>query len=170
MHKYVLFLFFASAANVRAQQPNVAAQREAMKKLGFLVGQWSGPASIVRGPGEPLKLTQSEDIRMKLDGLVLLVEGTGRDTEGKIAFRALATISYDDASSSYRFRAFNDGRFLDTELKASANGFEWGYTAGPLRVSNVMRLTEKGEWFEITESAYGPTPSRRSLEMTLKRQ
>ena len=145
-------------------------QREAMKRLEFLVGKWSGPASVVRGPGEALKLTQSEDIQMKMEGLVLLVEGMGRDSEGKIVFRALATISYDDASSSYRFRAFNEGRFLDTELKVTSNGFEWGYTAGPLHVNNVMKLTEKGEWSETTESTYGSAPPRRNMEMTLKRQ
>jgi hypothetical protein len=29
--------------------PNVEAQRTAMKKLGFLVGEWSGEASVLRG-------------------------------------------------------------------------------------------------------------------------
>jgi hypothetical protein len=141
-----------------------------MKKLEFLVGKWSGPASIQRGPGEALKLIQSEDVQMKMDGLLLLVEGTGRDSTGKVLFRALATISYDETTSSYRFRAFNEGRFLDTELRVAVNGFEWGYTAGPLRVSNKMTLTDKGAWSETTESVYASTPPRRSVEMTLERQ
>jgi hypothetical protein len=34
-------------------QPDVTAQRDAMKKLDFLVGKWSGEASVMRGPGEP---------------------------------------------------------------------------------------------------------------------
>jgi hypothetical protein len=51
---------------------------------------------------------------MKPDGLVLLVEGSGRDAEGTIVFRALATISYD----------------LDTDLTVSANGFERGTRQG----------------------------------------
>jgi hypothetical protein len=170
MLRYAASVLFALTATVCAQQPNVASQREAMKKLAFLVGKWSGPASVARGPGEALRLTQSEDVQIKLDGLVLLVEGTGRDSEGKVVFRALATVSFDDATSSYRFRAYNDGRFLDTELKVSGNGFEWGYAAGPLRVSNMMKITEKGEWSEITESTYGSTAPRRSMEMTLKRQ
>jgi hypothetical protein len=152
------------------QQPNAAVQREAMKKLDFLTGKWSGPASVSQGPGEPLKLTQSELVQYKMDGLVMLVEGTGRDAAGKIVFQALATIAYDDATSSYRFRAYNNGRYLDTDLKVTPKGFEWGYTAGPLKVNNVMRINDKGEWAEVTESAYGASPARKSVEMSLKHQ
>ena len=32
--------------------PDIEAQRAAMKKLGFLVGDWSGEASALRGPGQ----------------------------------------------------------------------------------------------------------------------
>jgi hypothetical protein len=113
------------------QQANVAVQREAMKKLDFLAGKWSGPASVSRGPGEPMKLRESEVVQFKIDGLVILVEGTGRDAAGKIVFQALATICYDDASSTYRFRAYNDGRYLDTELRVAAKGFRMGLHGRP---------------------------------------
>ena len=116
----------------------------------------------------PLQITQTENIQFKLDGLVMLLEGEGRDSEGKRVFGALATVSYDDTTSTYRFRAFNDGHFLDTELKVEAKGFSWGYTAGPLKVSNTMHVSEAGEWIEITESVYNSGPPRRSVEMKLK--
>jgi hypothetical protein len=170
--RYSLFglLVALAGACYGQQQPSAAAQREAMKKLDFLAGKWSGPASVSQGPGEPMKLTQSELVQYKMDRLVMLVEGTGRDANGKIVFQALATISYDDTKSSYRFRAYNNGHYLDTELKVTPQGFEWGYIAGPLKVNNVMRINEKGEWAEVTESAYGGTPPRRSVEMALQRQ
>ena len=57
-----------TVAVLAQQQPDVAAQRQAMKKLEFLVGHWSGTATVVRGPGEPLKLTQTEDVQFKLEG------------------------------------------------------------------------------------------------------
>src|SRR5260370_7749427 len=63
--------------SLAAQQPvsnSVDAQREAMRKLSFLAGHWSGPVTIVRGPGEALHLTQTEDVEYKLDGLVLPLE------------------------------------------------------------------------------------------------
>jgi hypothetical protein len=51
--------------SLAAQQPvsnSVDAQREAMRKLSFLAGHWSGPVTIVRGPGEALHLTQTEAV------------------------------------------------------------------------------------------------------------
>jgi hypothetical protein len=66
------------------QLPNLDAQRAAMKKLGFLVGEWSGEATLLRGPGLFADLSQIEVAEFKVDGLVLMIEGTGRTkTEGK---------------------------------------------------------------------------------------
>src|SRR5713226_5837248 len=140
--------------SLAAQQPvsnSVDAQREAMRKLSFLAGHWSGPVTVVRGPGEALHLTQTEDVEYKLDGLVLLIEGKSTSADGKVLFNALATIAYDDASHTYRFRAHNDGHYLDTELSVPANGFSWSFTAGPAHIVNTMHLIGKGEWDEVTE-------------------
>jgi len=157
--------------SLAAQQPvsnSVDAQREAMRQLSFLAGHWSGPATIVRGPGEALHLTQTEDVEYKLDGLVLLVEGKSTSADGKVAFSALATIAYDDASRTYRFRAYHDGHYLDTELSAPANGFSWSFTAGPAHIVNTMHLTGKGEWNEVTEVTVGSYPPQRSVDMLLQ--
>jgi hypothetical protein len=58
--------------------PDVEAQRTAMKKLGFLVGDRSGEASVLRGPGQFAELAQTESAQFKVDGLVLVIEGVGR--------------------------------------------------------------------------------------------
>jgi hypothetical protein len=117
-----------------------------------------------------MKLTQTEEVQFKLDGLVMLVEGAGRNSAGQMVFRALATIAYDDTAGVYRFRAYNDGRYLDSELTVTAGGFSWGYEAGALKVHNTMGLTENGEWLENTDMIFGATPPRRSLQMSLRRQ
>src|SRR4051812_12794500 len=152
------------------QQPDVAAQKQAMKKLDFLVGKWSGDASVWRGPGGPMKIRQSEEIEYRLGGLGLLVEGTGRNADGKIVFQALATISFDDLTSTYRFRSHSDGRYLDTEVKVTRGGFSWGFEGGPLKVTNVMHVNEKGEWMETPESTFGANPPRKTVEMVLQKQ
>ena len=74
-------------------------------------------------------------MQYKLDGLVLLIEGQSTNADGKVSFSALATIAYDDASHAYRFRAYNDGHYVDTELTATSDGFSWGFTAGPARIA-----------------------------------
>lgn len=142
-----------------------------MKKLAFLVGKWSGDASTSRGPKGTIQVKQTEEVQFKLGGLVLLIEGTGRNPgTAEVMFRALATISYDDVAKAYRFRAYNDGRYLDTELKVPENGFEWGYKAGPADIRFVMHLNEKGEWVEAGDVKVGDNPPRRTLEMTLRKQ
>ena len=156
-----------------AQQPSptgLEVQREAMKKLAFLVGHWSGPVTIARGPGEPLRLTQRENVAYKLDGLVILIEGESTGADGKVHFEALATIAYDDASHSYRFRAYNAGHYADTELAVQPDGFSWGFDAGPAKVQNVMHLTAKGEWQETAEVTFGSNPPRRTADMLLVHQ
>jgi hypothetical protein len=156
---------------VSAQQSassSVDTQREAMRKLSFLAGHGAGPARIVRGPGETLHLDQTEDVEYKLDGLVLLIEGKSTSANGKVLFSALATIAYDDASHAYRFRAHNDGHYLDTELSVLTNGFSWSFTAGPAHVVNSMHLTSKGEWDETTEVRVGSNTPRRSVDMLLR--
>ena len=154
-----------------AQDPaGVVAQRAAMKKLAFLEGRWSGPAKVRRGPGPPMALTQNESVSFKLDGLVLLVEGWGDRADGQTVFRALSTIAYDPATSQYRFRAYHDGNYLDTELTVTEKGFAWGYSAGPLKVTNTMRLTDGGEWEETTLASYAGNAPTKSVEMKLSRK
>ncbi|WP_348262779.1 hypothetical protein P8935_23685 [Telmatobacter sp. DSM 110680] len=158
------------AAAQQSGMPNVDAQREAMKKLGFLAGHWSGPVSISRGPGEPLKLSQTENVQFKLDGLVLLIEGESTGSDGKKQFQALATVAYDDASHAYRFRAFNDGHYIDAELTVQPDGFAWGFETGPAKIQNAMQLTAKGEWQETTDVTFGSAPPHRSVDMLLQHQ
>jgi hypothetical protein len=161
------------AGALAAPQPQTngaEVQREAMKKLAFLAGRWSGPVTVARGPGEPLHLAQTEEVEYKLDGLVLLVEGRSRDAAGKAQFEALATIAYDDGTGTYRIRAYNDGHYVDTELKALADGFSWGFQAGPAQVVNTMHLNAQGQWQETTEVTVGSHPPQKSVEMLLDLQ
>jgi len=166
----VLSCTVALCGQQQPPQAELVKQQEAMKKLAFLAGHWSGPATISRGPGEPLHVTQSEEVQYKLDGLVLLIEGTSRDAEGKVVFNALATISFDDTTGTYRFRAYNAGHYLDTELTVPINGFSWSYDSGAAHINNSMHLTEKGEWAETTTAAVGGNPPRPSVQMLLAHQ
>ena len=162
------------SSSLTAQPPSsnggVEAQREAMRKLSFLAGDWSGPVSILRGPAEPLRLTQTERVVFKLDGLVLLIEGKSAGADGKSKFEALATVAFDDATHAYHIRAYNDGHYLDAELSILQDGFSWGFQGGPAHVVNTMHLTNKGQWQETTEVTVGDNPPHRSVEMLLDRQ
>src|SRR5260370_32190516 len=76
MSALVCFILFASLC-CGQQPPNLPAQREAMKKLAFLVGKWSGGATSSRGPNETVKVTQTEEVQFNLSGPVLPIERPG---------------------------------------------------------------------------------------------
>ena len=159
-----------------AQQPRVPdteSQRSAMQRLSFLIGKWSGEARILRGSGEPLELLQTEDAQYKLDGLVLIIEGIGRNkTDGKVALQALGIVSYDDEAGTYHMRAYNDGRYLETEVKLADNGkgITWGFVLGEIKTRSLLRIDEKGRWTESTEITIGSQPPRKFIELTVTPQ
>lgn len=153
--------------------PNLEAQRAAMKKLEFLIGKWAGEARVLRGPGEPVEMIQTEEAQYKLDGLVLLIEGNGRaKSDGKAVLQALGMVTYDDQSETYHLRAFNDGRFLETEVKLldGGKGIAWGFALGEIKTSSVLRINEKGEWTELGEIKIGSQAPRKFMELTVRRE
>jgi hypothetical protein len=144
-----------------------------MKQLSFLVGKWSGHARMHRGQGEALELAQTENAQYKLDGLVLLIEGTGRaESDGSAVIQALATVSFDDEAKVYRMRAYNNGCYMETEVRLaeSGKGLTWGFTVGQIRTSSILTINDKGEWTEAGEIVIGTQPPRKFLELTVRRE
>src|SRR5215469_1860093 len=144
-----------------------------MGRLDFLVGRWAGEARLLRRPGEALVLEQTEEARYKLDGLILEIEGIGRTTpDNKPVLQALAIISFDDETGTYHMRAFNDGRFLETDVKLleDSKSLTWGFALGSIRTSSVLRINERGEWTELAEITIGEQPTKKLMELTLRRQ
>jgi hypothetical protein len=131
-----------------------------MKKLEFLVGKWSGEARIFRA--EPVVMTQTEEAQYKLDGLVLVIEGVGLT-------QALGVVSYDDESGKYTMRAFNDGRFLETEVKVDGNSITWGFALEQIRTSALLRIDEKGDWTELHEITIGSQLPKKYMELRISR-
>jgi hypothetical protein len=152
--------------------PDLEAQRTAMKKLSFLVGTWSGEAHVLRGPGPTVQLVQSEDARYKLDGLILVIEGVGKTSEGATVLQAFGVISYEDDLGLYRMRAFNDGRFLETDvtLLEEGEGMSWGFALGEIRTKSVLRINGNGEWTEMHEINVASQPTKKLMEVVVRRQ
>jgi len=152
--------------------PDLEAQRAAMKKLDFLVGKWTGQAFILRRAAEAAELFLTEEAAYKLGGLILVIEGMGRaKSDGAPMLQAFAVISYEDEYGTYRMRAFNDGRFLETEVKLSEGerGMTWGFALGEITTKSILHINESEEWTEVHEITIGSEPPRRLLEVTVGR-
>ena len=144
-----------------------------MQRLGFLAGKWIGDARVLRGPGEFVELAQTEEAQYKLGGLLLEIEGVGRrKSDGEAVLQALGIVSYDDAAGTYHMCAFNDGRFLETEVKLleEGAGLRWGFALGDMRTNSVLRINEKGEWTEHHEITIASQPPKTLMDLTVRRQ
>ncbi len=158
------------AAPVWAQgRPDPEAQKIAMEKFRFLVGKWSGEAVVINSQGKELRLTQTEDVQFRLGGLILVVEGTGRDEKGELVFNALAVISFDQDSGTYKIRAWNAGSTVETEIKTDGKSFVWGFERNPVSVIDKMTLDEQGRWSETSDSVMTGGRKVHSVRMLLSK-
>ena len=174
---FAVVLLAGVVASSPAQPPGVpAAQRDAMKKLDFLVGQWKGEGWMEFAPGQRRTFKGTETVQGKLDGLLLAVEGRhlGRpDDKGKevVVHTAFGLVSYDEKAKRYRFQAFTGrGDHEDTEAKVSEGRLVWGTKVPQFGdVRYTIKLDEKGRWFEVGEVSQDGKAWRKFFEMTLER-
>ena len=157
---------------VHAQHaPNASSQ--AMHKLGYLVGDWRGKASVIVGPGGPVEASQHEVVEWAAGGTVLTIAGLGTIIDGgaeRVVHDAFATIWWDAEANRYRMRAhLANGQAVDAEPVVGADTLVWGFhhpQAGQLRYT--ITLTADGDWHEIGErSADGKTNWMKIIEMRL---
>lgn len=152
----------------------LASGADEMKALDFMIGEWSGEATIQMGPGKPQVVIQTEKVTSKAGGKALLIEGLGRrkledGTAGEIVHDAVALVSWDKTRKTYRFDAHvAQQESVDTTLDVTApNTAAWGLDTPHGKVRYTISLTEKGEWNEIGEFSRDGAKWTRFFAMTL---
>jgi hypothetical protein len=157
-----------------AQAP-AAAQRDAMKKLDFLVGEWKGEGWMELGPGQRRTFRGTEVVQSKLGGLLLTLEGLHRGQAGGkpeevTVHNAFAVVSYDDKGKRYRFQAHTArGGYEDVEAKVADGQLVWGMKVPQFgEVRYTIKRDDKGRWFEVGEVSQDGKEWRKFFEMTLE--
>lgn len=152
-------------------EPDLAEQRAAMERLAGMVGDWRGEANV----GFPARRTvhQSEHIERAMDGLLLVIRGTGHanaERSGAPIFNAFGVISYDDARDLYEFRVYNDSRAATATARFLDDGrLRWSMDFSPVIIRYTITLTGE-EWLEIGEmSRDGGATWTQTIEMRLRR-
>lgn len=144
----------------------LSAQREAMKALAFLDGEWRGTA---RAEGEPGEMRHTERVGTLLDGTVRLVEGRAYDSAGRTRFNAFAIISYDPVRKAYSMRSYAMGYSGDYPLTVRADGFSWSHPAEPGTIVRYTATVRNGEWHEVGEKVVGKSPPVKTVELRVRR-
>ncbi len=165
----------ATAQPGRPPAPDAAKLRAAMKPFLPAVGKWRGEGWMQMGPGEPARAVSEETVEMRLDGLVLVIEGLHHEkladgSAGKVVHHALAIASADPAGG-YRFSTFlADGRAADARGNWENGKFVWAPPAPPGRqIRYVVDWSVADRWSEIGEMSTDGTTWTKFFEMNLTR-
>jgi hypothetical protein len=159
-----------AAAQSGPPPSTVPAQIEAMKACSFLAGQWQGEGWMAFGPGERRSFHQTEDVTFKLNGLLLQIEGLGKNDAGATAHAALAILSYDPDEKRYRFKSYEHmGHTVDAAAECRDGTMTWILPAGPRTIRYTINLNQKGQWYEIGEATTDGKSYQKFFEMTLDR-
>lgn len=170
----IILLTFVGLRLASAQGTAPEILKSEMQKLAYMVGTWKGEASMRQPNGSVLKVNQEEDIQFKLDGTILMVEGTGRNEESKIVFNALGIISYNPDTHSFGMKSHvMDGKQTDAYFTIhKENNFEWGFTiANNAKIRYFITLnSQENSWKEKGEYSPDGNSWYPFMEMNLIKQ
>lgn len=146
----------------------IPAQQAALAKLSSMDGLWRGTAWTLLPSGEKHTLTQTERVGPLLDGSIKVVEGRGYDADGKVAFNAFATISFNPATAAYTLHSHAMGSVGGFTLTPTATGFVWEIPAGPMTLRYTATIKD-GAWIEVGDRIVPGKYPIRFFEMNLQR-
>ncbi len=172
-------LVFATAEPTFAQNPQQAAmlkaQQDAMAKMAFLAGEWEGTGWMDMGQGRA-EYRSHEIVESRLDGLVLVVEGTHEadvpgQAEPRVVHHAVAMITFDPIARRYNFNSqVHQGGTGMYHGDMDGDAFVWGMSFGTMHMRYTIRLDEEGRWYEIGERSTDGENWTAFMGMTLERK
>lgn len=166
----------APPANAPRPMPKPQEQLDAMSKLEYMTGRWSGAGWIEMG-GPRMTFHGSETVTPKLDGLALLVEGDFLSGDAKSlgggtpVHQTLGVITFDPKTKTYRFVSWlATGSAGERELTVRDGGWSWEINAPNNRIRYTFSLTPQGEWLEKGERSTDGTTWKQFFEMKLAKE
>jgi hypothetical protein len=168
-----LILALTPLAHLHAQQPDGGALQDNqhyMQKLNYLIGRWSGQATLTPATGPTIQLKETETAQYKSNGTVLEISSIGFAPDGTTPRNFITTISYDDDHFTYHIVTTINGRPLNAELTVQSKGFAWAYIDAGATTTTTMSLTPKGDWSETTQTVVGSAPPSTTFQMLLQLQ
>ncbi|MDZ7939197.1 MAG: DUF1579 domain-containing protein [Rhodoferax sp.] len=147
----------------------INAQKEALKSLSFMDGEWRGTAWTMMRDGKRAEVIQTERIGSLLDGSIKLIEGRGYRADGTTGFNAFAVLSYDPVAKNWKLTSWAQGRQGEFKLTPTADGYVWSIPAGPTATIRYTAVFKGDTFKEIGEYLAEGQPARQTFEMNLTR-
>lgn len=148
------------------------AQKEALKKLSFMVGTWDGDGWVEMA-GHKSTFQGTETILEKCEGALLSLEGNHYVMAGdrKIPIHnAFGFIRFDDKTGKYYMRShLANGLEMEYEFTPKADGYVWSQTSPSWGDVTYTAVFKDGDWLEYGETSKDGKVSR-VYEMHMKRR
>jgi hypothetical protein len=149
-------------------------QKEALKKLSWMIGEWEGVSEIYNVDGSKSVVNMREKAAYNLDSSIIVVNGKGyvKDSvsnTNKMGHDAMAVVSYNAKEKKYRWNAWRNpgGIYTDLEIMAGDRSFEWGMEVPGGKTRFKAHLNEKGQWVETGEFSRNGKDWINFMSMTL---
>jgi hypothetical protein len=149
---------------------------EKMRSFAWMEGNWQGEAWYLGADRTKTFITQNEAINYKLDGAILIMEGTGsqknEDTgEMMTVFRAFGVFTWNADESKYVLRAYRDGNYIDSDVIPNGDGsYSWFIDLPYGKTRYTLRHMDDGAWNEKGEfSRDGGENWMQIFEMTIRK-
>jgi hypothetical protein len=175
----IIVLFAYLSADIAfAQAPaNTGEHKKKLEIFSNWIGQWKGQGTIQRGPNNSSSSDVTEDIEMKLDGSLVVMEGIGKKLDEqtkseKIVHHAFGILSYDTNAGKYRLKTYlAEGMTADAWFNVMGdNKYQWGFDVpqGKIRYTITIDPVAK-TWQEIGEFSSDEKTWYKTFEMNLKK-
>jgi hypothetical protein len=174
----IVLCAYLSTDILLAQAPsNTGEHKKKLEIFANWVGQWKGQGTIQRGPGNSSSSEVTEDIEMKLDGSLIVMEGIGKRLDEqtkseKIVHHAFGVLSYDTKTAQYKFKTYlAEGLTADAWFNVvGENKYQWGFDVpqGKIRYTITIDPVAK-TWQEVGEYSSDEKTWYKTFEMNLKK-
>lgn len=167
----------AQADTPAGPRPGLTLQKEKIGEIAWLAGKWEGAGWMIAPTGERVTFRQTEDVQLRLDGTIMVIEGRGYAPSAaggpeSLMFNAFAVVSFNEFVRRYEFRSYAMGFANTFEAVMREDGaFEWRINPpNAPKMRYVITQPQPNVWFEIGErSTDGGATWTQFFEMRLTR-
>lgn len=156
----------------RPAAPDIAAQKAAMARAGWLVGAWEGRGWVDTESGR-LTFRQTEAVETRLDGALLVIEGRGyAGAPETLMFNAFGVLSHDDRTGRAAFRSYTRGYAMTADAEIRPDGaIVWRMTPPGQIIRYTITQPRPDVWLEVGErSTDGGATFTQTFQMELTRR
>jgi|GEM_PF-495284 len=173
----ILLIVLVCSILVSAQEQPGKEQISAMRKLNFLTGNWKGSGWIFLRNGQRSEFNEKENIKWKLDSLLLVIEGLGTNNnsnggETRTVHNAYAIVYYNNQTGNYHWQSFiSSGQsMLSNASLINDSTLVWQMDISPqMKIRYTIAVSGGKIWNEIGEMSNNGKDWNKFFGMNLTR-